>query len=167
MCVRFMCTNGERKTISVCDCHDLGTVAPRSLSHSSAPFFADTKLPSRRSLIGQSFLFVLSPAPTEPGFLPILPASPIPEICDDKLLRWIPTRHIIPGCASTANTKNTIQYLLVIYCVTVNSITQGLFFPILNSKNFLSIIHTNHTFGITSIQSSYLISSRAFLNPKV
>jgi hypothetical protein len=42
----FMCGNGDRKTIAVCNRHDLGTLATLSFANSAAPFLADAKLPS-------------------------------------------------------------------------------------------------------------------------
>jgi hypothetical protein len=41
-----LCVNGERKTIAVCHCHELRTLAPLGLSDSCAPFLATTKVPS-------------------------------------------------------------------------------------------------------------------------
>ena len=38
--------SGDRKTKSVCDCHDLGTFATLCLADSKTPFFAGTKVPS-------------------------------------------------------------------------------------------------------------------------
>jgi hypothetical protein len=38
--------SGDRKTRSVCDCHDLGAFAALRLADSKAPFFAGAKLPS-------------------------------------------------------------------------------------------------------------------------
>jgi hypothetical protein len=38
--------SGDRKTSSVCDCHDLGALAAFCLADSRTPFFAGTKLPS-------------------------------------------------------------------------------------------------------------------------
>ena len=37
---------GDRKTRSVCDCHDLGALAALCLADSKTPFFAGTKVPS-------------------------------------------------------------------------------------------------------------------------
>jgi len=37
---------GDRKTSSVCDCHDLGALATLCLADSKTPFFAGTKVPS-------------------------------------------------------------------------------------------------------------------------
>jgi len=39
-------TSGDRKTRSVCDCHDLGAFATLCLADSKTPFFAGAKLPS-------------------------------------------------------------------------------------------------------------------------
>ena len=39
-------TSGERKTSTVCHCHELRTFAPLGRSHACAPFFATTKVPS-------------------------------------------------------------------------------------------------------------------------
>jgi hypothetical protein len=39
--------NGDRKTRSVCDCHDLGALAALCLADSKTPFFAGAKLPCR------------------------------------------------------------------------------------------------------------------------
>src|SRR5215831_576760 len=41
-----VCAYGERKTIAVCNCHDLGALAAFSLSHTEPPFLAGAKLPS-------------------------------------------------------------------------------------------------------------------------
>jgi hypothetical protein len=38
--------SGDRKTSSVCDCHDLGALAALCLADSKTPFFAGTKVPS-------------------------------------------------------------------------------------------------------------------------
>ena len=38
--------SGDRKTKSVCDCHDLGAFATLCLADSKTPFFAGAKLPS-------------------------------------------------------------------------------------------------------------------------
>jgi hypothetical protein len=38
--------SGDRKTRSVCDCHDLGAFAALCLADSKTPFFAGTKVPS-------------------------------------------------------------------------------------------------------------------------
>jgi len=38
--------SGDRKTRSVCDCHDLGALATLCLADSKAPFFAGTNVPS-------------------------------------------------------------------------------------------------------------------------
>jgi hypothetical protein len=38
--------SGDRKTRSVCDCHDLGALATLCLADSKTPFFAGAKLPS-------------------------------------------------------------------------------------------------------------------------
>ena len=46
MCTCFMCGYGDRKTIAVCNRHDLGTLATLSFSNSIAPFLAAAKLPS-------------------------------------------------------------------------------------------------------------------------
>ena len=40
--------NGERKTSAVCHCHELRAFAPLGLSHTEAPFLADTKVPSMK-----------------------------------------------------------------------------------------------------------------------
>jgi hypothetical protein len=52
-------TRGERKTSTVCHCHELRTLAPLGRSHASAPFFATTKVPSikhsERSSLPRSF----------------------------------------------------------------------------------------------------------------
>lgn len=41
--------SGDRKTISVCDCHDLGALAPLRLADSKTPFFAGTNVPSMKA----------------------------------------------------------------------------------------------------------------------
>ena len=41
--------SGDRKTSSVCDCHDLGAFAALCLADSKTPFFAGTKLPSMKA----------------------------------------------------------------------------------------------------------------------
>ena len=38
--------SGDRKTIAVNDCHDLGSLAPLCLPDLAPPFFAETKVPS-------------------------------------------------------------------------------------------------------------------------
>jgi len=51
--------SGDRKTSSVCDCHDLGALATLCLADSKTPFFAGAKLPSmnasRISILPRSF----------------------------------------------------------------------------------------------------------------
>jgi len=51
--------SGDRKTRSVCDCHDLGAFATLCLADSKTPFFAGAKLPSmnasRISILPRSF----------------------------------------------------------------------------------------------------------------
>lgn len=41
--------NGERKTMSVCDCHDLGALAASGFPHAKPPFFAPLKEPSMKA----------------------------------------------------------------------------------------------------------------------
>jgi hypothetical protein len=41
-------TDGERKTKAVCHCHELRTFSPLGFSHTPAPFFATTKVPSMK-----------------------------------------------------------------------------------------------------------------------
>jgi len=41
--------SGDRKTSSVCDCHDLGALATLCLADSKTPFFAGTKVPSMKA----------------------------------------------------------------------------------------------------------------------
>ena len=52
-------TSGDRKTRSVCDCHDLGAFATLCLADSKTPFFAGAKLPSmnafRISILPRSY----------------------------------------------------------------------------------------------------------------
>ena len=52
-------TSGERKTKTVCHCHELRTFAPLGRSHTSAPFFATMNVPSmkhsERSSLPRSF----------------------------------------------------------------------------------------------------------------
>jgi hypothetical protein len=51
--------SGDRKTRSVCDCHDLGAFATLCLADSKTPFFAGAKLPSmnasRISILPRSY----------------------------------------------------------------------------------------------------------------
>jgi len=42
------CVDGERKTSAIRHCHELATFAALGLSHSRAPFFATTKVPSMK-----------------------------------------------------------------------------------------------------------------------
>src|SRR5580704_641511 len=42
------CPQGERKTMAVCNAHDLGTLAPLGLPDLSPPFLAGTKVPSTK-----------------------------------------------------------------------------------------------------------------------
>lgn len=44
-------TSGDRKTRSVCDCHDLGAFATLCLADSKPPFFAGAKLPSMNASV--------------------------------------------------------------------------------------------------------------------
>jgi len=69
--------HGDRKTISVCNDHELRTLAPLGLSHFGAPFFATTKVPSikhsarsmsprsSRSCASASRMFRITPSPTQ------------------------------------------------------------------------------------------------------
>src|SRR3972149_655439 len=41
-----VCANGDRKTESVCNAHNLGSFAPFGFAHTIAPFFAGAKVPS-------------------------------------------------------------------------------------------------------------------------
>ena len=41
-------TSGERKTSTVCHCHELRTLAPLGWTHTSAPFFATINVPSMK-----------------------------------------------------------------------------------------------------------------------
>ena len=43
--------SGDRKTSSVCDCHDLGAFATLCLADSKTPFFAGAKLPSMNASV--------------------------------------------------------------------------------------------------------------------
>ena len=68
---------GDRKTISVCNKHELRTLAPLGLSHFGAPFFATTKVPSMkhsaksmpprfsRSCASASRILRMIPSPTQ------------------------------------------------------------------------------------------------------
>src|SRR5258708_40052442 len=42
------CPQGERKTMAVCNAHDLGALAPLGFPHESPPFLAGTKVPSTK-----------------------------------------------------------------------------------------------------------------------
>src|SRR5882724_13679054 len=42
------CPQGERKTMAVCNTHDLGALAPLGFPHLSPPFLAGTKVPSTK-----------------------------------------------------------------------------------------------------------------------
>ena len=69
--------HGDRKTISVCNNHELRTFAPLGFSHFGAPFFATTKVPSikhsarsmpprsSRSCASASRIFRITPSPTQ------------------------------------------------------------------------------------------------------
>jgi len=69
--------HGDRKTISVCNNHELRTFAPLGLSHFEAPFFATAKVPSikhsarlmsprsSRSCASASRIFRITPSPTQ------------------------------------------------------------------------------------------------------
>lgn len=48
------CVDGERKTCAIRHCHELATFAPLGLSHSCAPFFATTKVPSMKHSLSSS-----------------------------------------------------------------------------------------------------------------
>jgi len=48
-------TSGDRKTRSVCDCHDLGAFATFCLANSKTPFFAGAKLPSMNASLTSIF----------------------------------------------------------------------------------------------------------------
>ena len=69
--------HGDRKTASVCNNHELRTLAPLGLSHFGAPFFATTKVPSikhsarlmsprsSRSCASASRMLRITPSPTQ------------------------------------------------------------------------------------------------------
>ncbi len=69
--------HGDRKTMSVCNNHELRTLAPLDLSHFGAPFFATTKVPSikhsarsmlprsSRSCASASRMRRITPSPTQ------------------------------------------------------------------------------------------------------
>src|SRR5271170_3662696 len=42
------CPQGERKTMAVCNAHDLGSLAPLGLADTAPPFLAGTKVPSTK-----------------------------------------------------------------------------------------------------------------------
>lgn len=42
------CPQGDRKTMAVCNAHDLGPLAPLGFSHAEPPFLAGTKVPSTK-----------------------------------------------------------------------------------------------------------------------
>src|SRR5262249_28058196 len=46
--------NGERKTMAVCNCHDLGPLAALRFSDGGPPFFAPAKVPSMNASLGSS-----------------------------------------------------------------------------------------------------------------
>src|SRR5882724_3507503 len=48
------CPQGERKTMAVCNTHDLGPLAPLGLSHLSPPFLAGTNVPSTKHSLRSS-----------------------------------------------------------------------------------------------------------------
>jgi hypothetical protein len=47
--------DGDRKTMAVCHCHDLGRLAASSFANKSAPFFAPAWLPSMKASVRSSF----------------------------------------------------------------------------------------------------------------
>src|SRR5215471_2246051 len=49
-----LCAYGERKTVAVCNCHDLGALAALGLSHTEPPFLAGAKLPSTKASLRSS-----------------------------------------------------------------------------------------------------------------
>lgn len=48
------CASGERKTRTVCHCHDFRTFAPLGLANTRPPFFATTKVPSMKHSLTSS-----------------------------------------------------------------------------------------------------------------
>src|SRR5215472_2365215 len=48
------CAYGDRKTIAVCNCHDLGALSTLSLAHTEPPFLAGAKLPSIKASLRSS-----------------------------------------------------------------------------------------------------------------
>src|SRR6267154_2945570 len=48
------CPQGERKTMAVCNAHDLGALAPLGFSNLSPPFLAGTKVPSTKHSLRSS-----------------------------------------------------------------------------------------------------------------
>ena len=48
------CVEGERKTSSVCHCHELRALAPLGLSHPAPPFLATMKVPSMKHSLKSS-----------------------------------------------------------------------------------------------------------------
>jgi hypothetical protein len=51
--------HGDRKTRAVCHCHELRTLAPLGLSHTSTPFLATTKVPPMKHSLKSSSPLVL------------------------------------------------------------------------------------------------------------
>src|SRR6267154_6901218 len=48
------CPQGERKTMAVCNAHDLGALAPLGFPHQSPPFLAGTNVPSTKHSLRSS-----------------------------------------------------------------------------------------------------------------
>jgi len=66
---------GERKTITVCHCHDLRTLAPLGFPNTWAPFFAGAKVPSMKHSVRSSFPRSLRSVASASRIRSITPAS--------------------------------------------------------------------------------------------
>ena len=102
--------SGDRKTRSVCDCHDLGAFATLRLADSKTPFFAGAKLPSikasRMSIWPRSyqiFYQLLCDALENSQFNPTL------EPPMAGLVGRIPLGHILPWRSCSQDPQNAIE----------------------------------------------------------
>src|SRR6516164_287053 len=102
--------DGDRKTIAVCNCHDLGAFATLCLADPSAPLFAGAKLPSMkassRSNIPPTRRCSASASST-PRITP--ERNPLLETTMTGLVRWVAFWQVRPRCPCTQDVKNAVE----------------------------------------------------------
>jgi hypothetical protein len=75
--------NGDRKTRTVCHCHDLCTFAPLGLSDFPSPFLADTNVPSIKHSLKSNF-----PRSLKSSASAVRIFSSTPSLCHSWKRRW-------------------------------------------------------------------------------